>query len=366
VYRAAIRAGYKGAMDLPVLPPLQPMLGRLSRSLPVGQGLNYEPKWDGFRCIAFRDGMEVELWSRNQRSLTRYFPELVEGFRQLQIERVVLDGEILGFTRGNADFGALLARLHPARSRVERLRSETPACLIAFDVIAVGEQDLRAAPFSTRRTRLGDILSEPPASIVRTPWTEDPDAASEWLDHVDGAIDGVVVKRSDLPYESGRRAMTKVKPVRTADCVVAGLRTYYGEPAVASLLLGLYGDDDLLHHVGVASSFTDAQREALLRDLVPSITPLEGHAWEQGFGLAGAYTNRLAGAAGCWTPASELDWIPVRPETVCEVAYETWDGSCFRHPARFRRWRPDRDPPSCTFEQFSTGGAFGWPASLGR
>jgi ATP-dependent DNA ligase len=327
------------------------MLARLARALPTGDYL-YEPKWDGFRCLCFREGDAVDLRSRHDRPLARYFPEVVEGLLELPAERFVLDGEIVLLSPGGFDFTALMARLHPAASRVERLRRETPAHLIAFDLVALGDEDLRPRPFEERRALLEGLLAGPPASVRITPITQDPAVAAAWLERFEGAgIDGVVAKRSDLRYEPGARAMTKVKHERTADCVVAGFRVFDDRPVLSSLLLGLYDDAGQLEHVGVVSSLREQRRHELLDEVRPLIAPLEGHPWEYGFLVAGGSLGRLAGAAGRWTPDMVHDWIPLAPERVCEVAYEQLDGVRFRHPARFRRWRPDREPRSCTLDQ---------------
>ena len=333
---------------MPLSPPIAPMLARLERTLPVGDGLRYEPKWDGFRCLAFCAGGEVVLQSRNDRPLTRYFPEAVAGVRALG--DVVVDGELVVNVRGRADFPALMARLHPAASRVELLARETPACYVLFDLLAVGEEDLTGQPFAVRRDRLVALLTDPPPQLVATPQTDDPKAAADWLNAASGSgIDGVVVKSADLRYEPGKRSMTKVKRLRTADCVVAGVRVHV-DGGVGSLLLGVY-EDEVLHHVGVVSSFAKAQRAELRDELAPLVTDLPGHPWEQGFALEGGAIGRLKGTAGRWKPGMVQDWLPLRPERVAEVSYDHLEGWRFRHPARFVRWRPDRTSRSCTVEQ---------------
>jgi ATP-dependent DNA ligase len=333
------------------------MLATLVRELPAGD-LVYEPKWDGFRCLAFRDGTKVELYSRNRRPFTRYFPELVEAFAAVTETGFVIDGEVIVLGPGGIDFAALMLRLHPSPSRVARLRSETPASFVAFDLLAISDTDLLSTPFSERRNRLADLLARAPSSVLLTPATDDRDEASRWVERfAGGGIDGVVAKDPRSAYQPGRRstAWLKVKRERTADCVVAGLRLVVEEPAVASLLLGLYDAAGELRHVGVASSFTKAQRRHLLADLRPYATSIAGHPWEHGFALEGGPAGRLKGAAGAWDPATmEPDWVPLRPVLVCEVAYDQLDANGrWRHPARFRRWRPDRDPESCTFDQLS-------------
>ncbi len=348
------------ALDLPVTPPLPPMLARLTRELPVDDGgYIYEPKWDGFRCLAFRDGDQVDLRSRNQRPFARYFPELVEALLRLNPERFVLDGEIVIAGASGFDFEALMARLHPAASRVERLRAETPACFIAFDLIALGDEDLSERPFVERRARLEQLLRDAPEHLVATAATDDAGVAARWLKAASGSgVDGVMAKRRDMPYRPGKRTMVKVKPDSTADCVVGGFRVYAGTPLVASLLLGLYSDDGSLRHVGVASSFGAEQGFELFQRLQPSIVPLAGHPWEQGFGLERSPIGRLGGAAARWTPDLEQDWLALDPRHVAEVAFDHWDGERFRHPTRFRRWRQDRDPGSCGFDQLETATSF--------
>jgi ATP-dependent DNA ligase len=337
------------------------MLARLERELPAN-GYLYEPKWDGFRCLAFRSGDDIDLRSRNQRPLARYFPELVEALGELSTTRFVVDGEIVALSESDPDFVALLARLHPAASRVERLARETPALLIVFDVLAIDDEDLRERPFSERRDLLEKLLTGARPPVLLTPMTDDRVRAEQWLESFQGAgVDGIVAKHRELRYEEGARRMVKVKRERTADCVVAGFRWLGDRPLPSSLLLGLY-DDGELRHVGVASAFAEAHRRQLLEELAPYVVPLEGHPWEQGFLLAGSPTGRLRGAAGRWAPEEmEQDWTPIAPELVCEVAYEQVDDHRFRHPARFRRWRPDRDARSCTLEQLDAA-----PVALGE
>jgi ATP-dependent DNA ligase len=329
------------------------MLARLARELPAG-GYLYEPKWDGFRCLVFRDGDEIDMRSRHGRPLARYFPELVEAFAALPEERFAVDGEIV-IPAGDAfDFGALLKRLHPSPSRVELLRRETPASYYAFDLVALADRDLRSSPLAERRALLDGLLRAAPPRVQLTPSTLDVRVAERWLERFSGhGIDGVVAKALDLRYEEGKRRMVKVKRLRSADCVVAGVRLL-PDGAVASLLLGLYDADRRLRHVGVASSFTGAGRRALAETLAPYHTTLDGHPWEHGFGIAGRPMGRLRGAAGVWTPDLPQDWLPLRPELVAEVAYDQLDEDRFRHPAGFVRWRPDRVAGSCGFEQLET------------
>jgi ATP-dependent DNA ligase len=338
-------------MNVPVRPPVAPMLARLARELPPG--LMYEPKWDGFRCLAFCEDGEIDLRSRNDRPLARYFPELVDALERLAEDGLVLDGELLVPTPAGFDFTALLSRLHPARSRIERLSRETPAWLIAFDLLARGGEDLRGLPFAERRQELERLFETARPPLVLTPVTPDVNAAERWL-RLGNGVDGVVAKDPGGTYRPGARALVKVKHERTADCVVAGFRLFEDRPLPSSLLLGVYGGDGELRHVGLASSFAEAERPRLLETLSPLAIPLEQHPWENGFLLDGSPMGRMKGAAARWTPEMGLDWIPVAPSLVCEVAYDHLDGDRFRHPARFRRFRPDREPRSCTFEQFRT------------
>jgi ATP-dependent DNA ligase len=337
---------------------VKPMLGRLTRTLPE-HGHLYEPKWDGFRALALRIDDVVELKSRHGRPFARYFPELVAGLRALPAERCLLDGEILVHDGRDWDFTALMARLHPAASRVERLAAETPAILMAFDLLMLDGDDLTQRPFSERRRVLEEVLHDAPASLRLSPQTDDPEVARGWLTRpADRATDGVMAKAVDGRYEPGARAMLKVKLERTADCVIAGLRGVpQPEPTVTSLLLGLYDAHDTLRHVGVASSFGRARGRELFERLRPLATGLEGHPWEQGFLLEGGALGRLKGAAGRWAPGMPMDWLPLRPVTVCEVAYDRVDDDRFRHPARLRRFREDREPASCRFDQLAEGDA---------
>lgn len=332
------------------------MLGRRVDELPAGDWI-YEPKWDGFRCLAFRAGDEIDLRSRHDRPLARYFPELVETLAELSSTRFVLDGEIVIPAPAGLSFDALLARIHPAASRVDTLSRDTPARFIAFDLVACDGEDLRERPFRERRAMLRELIGEPRPALRATPATSDRTVAAGWLADAGNGIDGVMAKPADLRYRPGERAMLKVKPVRTADCVVAGLRPYVDRPLLSSLLLGLYDDAGELRHIGIVQSFTRARRRELLEELAPLRVPLAGHPWEHGFLTAGGPTGRLAGAAGRWAPGEmALDWVPLAAERVCEVAYDQVDGERLRHPARFRRWRPDRVPASCTLDQLAPAG----------
>jgi ATP-dependent DNA ligase len=329
------------------------MLARLVRDLPEGDYV-FEPKWDGFRALIFRDGEHVDVRSRNDRPLARYFPEVVEAVRSIVEPRFVLDGEIVVVGPRGLDFAALMARLHPAATRVAQLRNETPAALIAFDVLAIGDDDLVEMPFDERRARLETLLEGAPSNVLPTPATRDRETACAWLERFHGGgIDGVVAKPPTLRYRPNERAMFKVKKARTADCVVAGVRLHAGRPMVGSLLLGLHDETGGLVHIGVASQFTEARRRQLLEEIRPLVVRLEGHPWERGFGLERSPLGRLAGSAGRWTPGEmERDWIPLSPTRVCEVSYDTLDERRLRHPARFVRWRDDRTAASCGFDQF--------------
>jgi ATP-dependent DNA ligase len=336
---------------LPVQPPVSPMLAKLSRSLPEAEGLIYEPKWDGFRCIVFRDGDDVVLGSRNEKPLTRYFPELVDAIRREMPERCVVDGEVVIAGVGGLDFDALLNRIHPADSRVRMLAETTPSSYVAFDLLALGEEDLRSASFAERRRRLAEAFSSVRPPIHLTPATTDPEVARDWFERFEGAgLDGVVAKSADVRYREGERVMMKVKHERTADCVVAGFRWHKSGGVVGSLLLGLHDASGRLHHVGVTASFAVARRKELVAELEPfRVDSLEGHPWA---GWAEFQEpGRMPGGHSRWNAKRDLSWQPLRPELVCEVAYDHLQGDRFRHATTFRRWRPDRQPSSCTYDQ---------------
>lgn len=330
---------------------VDPMLARLASDLP-GDGYVYEPKWDGFRCVVARDGDGVRMVSRHRRPFTRYFPELEEAFLGLGDDDVTLDGEIMIETTGGFDFATLLSRLHPAESRVRRLSAERPARFVAFDAMWRAGRDLRKMPFRERREELVNVTADAPVRIAATPQTEDVAVARQWLAAPDGAgIDGVLAKDPGAPYQAGKRAMIKVKTRRTLDAVVAGYRWMMDREALGSLLLGLYNDAGALRHIGVASSFTEAARARFLEELSPFAIPLADHPWADGFLIDPSPLGRLKGAAGRWTPDMAMDWVPIRLDHVCEVEYDRFDGDRLRHPARFLRWRPDREALSCTFDQ---------------
>ena len=331
------------------------MLAKLTRELPVGDFL-YEPKWDGFRAIVFRDGDHVEIGSRNEKPLTRYFPELVEPIRAQLPQQCVIDGEIVIATERGLDFDRLSLRIHPAASRIEMLAAETPSAFVGFDLLAEGADDLRTRPFSERRKRLERVFAKTqPPMLLLTPATRDPALAGEWFERFEGAgLDGVIAKPLAGEYQEGQRTMLKVKHQRTADCAVGGYREHKNG-GVGSLLLGLFDDDGVLHHVGVASSFAAPLRKQLSEELAPYRDhALDDHPW-RGWAEAEAESaasgQRRPGAQSRWNAGKDLTWEPLRVELVAEVAYEHLQGDRFRHTARFARWRPDRDPESCTYAQ---------------
>jgi ATP-dependent DNA ligase len=331
------------------------MLAKLTRELPTGNYL-YEPKWDGFRAIVFRDGDDVEIGSRNEKPLTRYFPDLIDPILRNLPERAVVDGEIVIATEKGLDFDLLSLRIHPAASRVAMLAEETPASFVAFDLLAEGDDDLRGEPFKTRRARLERAFKKAKSPILLTPATTDPDLARAWFDRFEGAgLDGVVAKPLDGEYREGERTMAKVKHLRTADCAVAGYRVHKDGEGVGSLLLGLFDEHRVLHHVGVASSFNVALRKQLAEEVEPYREhALDDHPWgdwAEAAADAAATGQRMPGGLSRWNAGKDLSWEPLRVELVAEVAYEHLQGDRFRHTARFQRWRPDREPSSCTYEQ---------------
>ena len=328
------------------------MLAKLTRELPRAEGMFYEPKWDGFRCIVFRDGDEVELGSRNEKPLTRYFPELMEPLRRDLPDRCVLDGEIVIAGPSGLDFDALSQRIHPAESRITLLAATTPASFVAFDLLAEGDRDLCDAPYHQRRALLEAMLTSAAPPVHLTPVTTDPDVAADWFSRFEGAgLDGVVAKPGDLRYLPDKRAMLKVKHERTADCVVGGFRWHKEGGVIGSLLLGLYDEDGALHHVGVASGFTAARRRELVAELEPlRAEAAEGHPW---LGSATG-ASRIPGGTSRWSAGKDMSWEPLRPELVCEVGYDHLQEQRFRHGTSFRRWRPDRQPSSCTYTQLDT------------
>jgi ATP-dependent DNA ligase len=337
-------------MRLPVMPPVAPMLAKAVPTIPPGA--SYEPKWDGFRSVVFRDGNEVEIGSRNERPMTRYFPELVAAFRAELPPRCVVDGEIVIATDNGLDFEALQQRIHPAVSRVNLLAEQTPASFVAFDLLAIGDDDLTGRPFAERRARLVEALGDARPPVHVTPATDDIELARRWFVEFEGAgLDGLVAKPLDVTYQPDKRVMFKIKPERTADCVVAGYRLHKsGDDAIGSLLLGLYQDDGKLASVGVIGAFPMAQRRALFTELQPLVTTFDGHPWDWAAHQAGERTPRK-NETSRWNAGKDLSFVPLRPERVVEVRYDHMEGPRFRHTAQFVRWRPDRTPQSCTYEQ---------------
>jgi len=335
------------------MPPVKPMLAKAVHEVPRDPGLLYEPKWDGFRCLVFRDGDELELGSRNDRPLTRYFPELVDLLLTALPERCVVDGEIVVVTEDGLAFDTLQNRLHPAASRVKKLAAENPASFVAFDLLALGDRDLTGEPFSERRRALEGVLDGALARVHLTPVTDDPDVAEDWFTRFEGAgFDGVMAKPTDQPYQQDKRVMWKVKHERTADCVVAGFRMHKDGEGVGSLLLGLFDDDGTLHHVGVASSFTAARRKELVDELAPlRKDALKDHPWAEWAEAQAHETGRMPGGQSRWNAQKDLTWEPLRPELVAEVKYEHVLAGRFRHGGRLVRFRPDRTPDSCTYAQ---------------
>jgi ATP-dependent DNA ligase len=337
---------------LAVNPPVEPMLAKLADELPAGRYL-YEPKWDGFRALVFRGEGEVYIQSRDVRPLDRYFPELHEALIERLPENCVVDGEIVIATARGLDFDALQLRLHPAASRVGKLARQTPSSLIAFDVLAVEGRNLMNETQAARRAVLEELLGKVESPAYLTPATRDRATALDWLTRFEGAgLDGVIAKPESEKYLPGKRAMIKVKHVRTADCVVAGFRWHKsGKDAVGSLLLGLYDDSSVLQHVGVASSFTTAMRRQLVKELAPlRKDAMRDHPWRS-WADATAESSRMPGAQSRWSAGKDLSWEPLRIERVCEVKYDHMQGDRFRHAAFFLRWRPDKQPEDCRYDQ---------------
>jgi ATP-dependent DNA ligase len=340
-------------MDLPINPPVKPMLAKPVADIPTGA--MYEPKWDGFRSIIFRDGDEIEIGSRNEKPMTRYFPEVVEAIRASFPARAVIDGEIIvaDTSRNTLDFEALQQRIHPATSRVNLLAEQTPASFVAFDLLALGSLDLMDRPFAERREMLERALADAPPPVHVTPVTRDIDVARRWFAEFEGAgLDGLIAKGVDLPYQPDKRVMAKVKHKRTADCVVAGYRLHKsGDDRIGSLLLGLYDDDrDVLVSVGVIGAFPMSVREELFVELQHLVTTFDGHPWNWAAHEQGERTPRR-NEASRWNGGKDLTFTPLRPERVVEVRYDYMEGERFRHTAQFERWRPDREPRSCTYAQ---------------
>ncbi|ABL80430.1 MULTISPECIES: ATP-dependent DNA ligase [unclassified Nocardioides] len=350
-------------MQLPVMPPVQPMLAKSVKGIPDPEkhgGLSFEPKWDGFRCLVFKDGDEVELASRNTKPLTRYFPEVVAAMREQLPHRCVLDGELFVALPNDAgverlEFEVLQERIHPARSRIELLAEKTPASYVAFDLLALDDESYAERPFAERRAALERALGDLDGPCFLTRTTTDPAQAEEWFHQFEGAgLDGVVAKPLGAAYQQNARTMLKIKHERTADVVVAGYREHKtstpDRPLLGSLLLGLYADGQL-QHVGVSASFTAARRAELIEELQPLVVPIADHPWGEWADWAIANPDRVPGTQSRWSQGKDLSFTPLRPERVLEVAYDHMEGRRFRHTAQFRRWRPDRDPESCGYDQ---------------
>ena len=347
-------------MNETLVPPIEPMLAKLADGLPAGAGFIFEPKWDGFRAIVFRTKGDVYIQSRDLRPLDRYFPELHQALVERLPEGSVVDGEIVIATPRGLDFDALQLRLHPAASRVAKLAKESPASFVAFDLLGVDGGSLLDTPQHERRAQLERLLSgvEPP--VYLTPMTRERSVAAEWLERFEGAgLDGVVAKPAEATYEPGKRAMLKIKHARTADCVVAGFRWHKAVPdAVGSLLLGLYDDRGTLHHVGVTSSFTVAARKALVAELEPlRKNALASHPWRSWATPEGG-GQRMPGGQSRWSAGKDLSWEPLRIERVCEVKYDHLQGDRFRHATTFLRWRPDKSPADCRYDQLEVTPAY--------
>lgn len=342
-------------MDLPVNPPVKPMLAKAVAGIPDRNDLVFEPKWDGFRCIVFRDGDEVELGSRNERPLTRYFPEMLDPLRRHLPGRCVIDGELIVATDDHLDFDGLQQRIHPAESRVNMLAEKSPAAFIAFDLLAVGNDDLRPEPFRVRRERLEEILADCQPPIHLTPTTSDHDTAGRWFEVFEGAgLDGLIAKPIDDPYVENKRTQLKVKHVRSADAVVAGYRWHKDGEGVGSLLLGLYNDSGDLHHVGVAASFTAKRRAELVDELQPLTEgALDAHPWKAWADAEAHATEegRMPGAPHRWSGKKDHSWVPLRIEKVVEVKYGSTLNGRFREVTKVLRWRPDKTPAECDFSQ---------------
>ena len=330
------------------------MLAKLTDSLPNVDNVLFEPKWDGFRAIVFRGASDLYIQSRDLKPLDRYFPELREALLAQLPQGIVIDGEIVIATPHGLDFDALQQRLHPAASRVSKLAVATPASFVAFDLLAVADRDIMATPQHERRAMLEHLLASARAPLYLTPMTRDRATAARWLEEFEGAgLDGVMVKPAESAYQPGKRTMIKVKHARTADCVVAGFRWYKSEPgAIGSLLLGVYDDDGKLQHIGVTSSFTMEKRRTLAVELEPLRQhALDNHPWRAWAEAQSAAGGRVPGAQSRWSAGKELSWEPLRAERVCEVKYDHLQGNRFRHASTFVRWRPDKTPDDCRYDQ---------------
>ncbi|MEN8654529.1 ATP-dependent DNA ligase [Streptomyces sp. 21So2-11] len=342
-------------MDLPVMPPVKPMLAKAVAKIPPGPNMQYEAKWDGFRAIVHRDGDELVIGSRSGKPLTRYFPELVALLLEALPVRCVMDGEIVIAHGGRLDFDRLSERIHPAESRVRMLAERTPASFVAFDLLALWDEALLDAPLGYRREALSEALDGVPAPVHLAPATTDIEVAREWFERYEGAgLDGVIAKPLTIPYRQDTRLMYKIKHERTADCVIAGYRLHKSGPVVGSLLLGLYDDAGVLQHVGVCAAFSMSRRAELVAELEPlrmESPETEGHPWAAWADPSAHEQTRMPGTPSRWSGKKDVSWVALRPETVCEVAYDHMEGDRFRHTARFRRRRDDRTPESCTYAQ---------------
>ncbi len=360
-------------MQLPIEPPLEPMLAKPSNGLPEGDGWLFEPKWDGFRAIVFRDGDELLTQSRDLKPLDRYFPELAAPLLASIPDRCVLDGEVVIVGRDGAlDFDALLLRIHPAASRVKMLAAESPASFVAWDLLALDDEDLRPVGQAERRARLETAFGSAAPPVHLTPATRDRALAADWFDRFEGAgLDGVIAKRLDAPYQPGKRAMLKIKHQRTADCVVAGFRWHKDGPGtlIGSLLLGLYDEAGKLNHVGITASFTMARRAELVAELAPLREhAMDGHPWAEWAEwaeAAAASGQRVPGATSRWNRGRDLSWEALRPERVVEVVFDHLQGDRFRHGTTFVRWRPDRRPEDCRYDQLAETPAYELSAIFG-
>jgi ATP-dependent DNA ligase len=342
------------ADPFPIAPPIEPMLAKLADALPAAGTFLFEPKWDGFRAIVFRGVSDVFIQSRDLRPLDRYFPELHEALLEKLPPGCVIDGEIVITTPRGLDFDALQLRLHPAASRVAKLAKEAPASFVGFDLLAAGDRNLMAVPQSERRSLLERLLADLGPPVYLTPMTRDRGTATQWLEQFEGAgLDGVIAKPADSPYQPGKRAMIKVKHARTAECAVAGFRWHKsGKDAVGSLLLGLYDDRGVLQHIGVTSSFTMATRKQLAAELAPlRQNALEHHPWREWAQPEASASSRMPGGQSRWSAGKDLSWEPLRVERVCEVKYDHLQGNRFRHAATFLRWRLDKQPGDCRYDQ---------------
>jgi len=340
-------------VKLPIQPDMEPMLSAAADLIPAGDSWEYEPKWDGFRTLVFRDGDEVELVSRGGRPMTRYFPELPPAFRGLKEQQLVLDGELVVVGKGGLDFGALQQRIHPADSRVRMLSQETPAWYVAFDILAAGGEDLRSSPLGDRRKRLEALLKGVKSPIFMTPYTRDHKTASRWFEQFEGAgLDGVIAKSWTGTYVPGKRLWVKIKHARTADCVVIGWRKSSDGSTLGALLLGLYDKKGTMHYVGHTSSFNAAERKELIAKLKPLQMEIPEEEWR-------ANPGRMPGGLSRWSRGKDTEWVAVRPELVCEVSYDKLEaGERFRHATGFIRWRTDKPPRKCGFDQIASAAEF--------